>query len=227
MEQTSPAPRRRRTQPRRPGRPTGRTRDHGVIADRETLLAAAERLIRKRGPDVSLDAIAVEAGVTKPILYRGVGDRDALVQALALRLSARMAANATASVAQATAPRDALRRLVQSYLALAAEERHLYLYVTAGGASEDRVRQSLLLADDAARAFAERIAAYRTARGADPAVATVWSYGLVGALHFVTLWWLRDAALDIADVTERITDLLWSGFDLESTPAPTKSRRRR
>jgi AcrR family transcriptional regulator len=224
MEKTITTHRRRRTLPRGRGRPTGRTRDHGVIADRETLLAAAERLIRTRGPDVSLDAIAVEAGVTKPILYRGVGDRDALVNALALRLSARMAEHAAALVAQATAPRDALRRLVRSYLALAAEERHLYLYVTAGGASEDRVRQSLLLADGAARSFAERIAAYRTARGADPAVATVWSYGLVGALHFVTLWWLRDATMAIDDVTDQIAALLWSGFDLE---APVKPRRPR
>jgi hypothetical protein len=117
-----------------------------------------------------------------------------------------------------------LRRLVRSYLALAAEERHLYLYVTAGGASEDRVRRSLLLADGAARSFAERIAAYRTARGADAAVATVWSYGLVGALHFVTLWWLREPTMAIDDVTDQIAALLWSGFDLE---APAKTRRLR
>jgi AcrR family transcriptional regulator len=205
----------RRARPRRPGRPAGRTSEEGVIADRETLLAAAERLIRRRGPDVSLEAIAVEAGVTKPILYRGVGDRDALVHALALRLSVRMAEHARRIVAQATGPRDALRRLVESYLARAASERQLYLYVTAGGPSEDRVRRSLLLADGAAREFAAGIATYRTARGADPAVATVWSYGLVGALHFVTLWWLRDAVLDIGVVTDQITDLLWSGFDLE------------
>src|SRR5512139_1472828 len=101
MERTRTSQRTRRAKPRRPGRPAGRTSGDGVIADRETLLAAAERLIRKRGPDVSLDAIAVEAGVTKPILYRGVGDRDALVHALALRLSARMADQARRLVAEA------------------------------------------------------------------------------------------------------------------------------
>jgi len=216
MPPTRSAPRPRHTKPRRPGRPAGRTSDDGVIADREALLAAAERLIRQRGPDVSLDAIAVEAGVSKPILYRGVGDRDALVHALALRLSARMAARATRLVAQATAPRDALHRLVRSYLSLAGEDRHLYLYVTAGGASEDRVRQSLLLADGAAQQFAQRIAAYRAARGADPAVATVWSYAFVGALHFVTLWWLREDTVDRDVVTQQIADLLWSGIGLEA-----------
>ena len=47
------------------------------------LLDAAERLIAKNGPKVSLAAIAVEAGVSKPTLYREVGDKDELVNALA------------------------------------------------------------------------------------------------------------------------------------------------
>ena len=209
--------RRRRVEPRKRGRPAGRSSDDGVIADRETLLAAAERLIRKRGPGVSLDAIAVEAGVTKPILYRGVGDRDALVQALALRLSARMADAMERLVADAEGPRDALRRLVGTHLESAAAERHLYLYVTAGGTSEDRVRQSLLLADDAARRFEPGIAAYRTSRGADASVATVWSYAFVGALHFVTLWWLRESTLDIDAVSEQITELFWQGLSHEGS----------
>ena len=81
---------------------------------------------------------------------------------------------------------------------------------------EDRVQQSLLLADGAASQFAEPIAAYRAAQGADPAVSTVWSYGLLGALHFVTLWWLRDQETDIDLVIDRITSLLWSGMGLEA-----------
>jgi len=214
-----PTRRRRPALPRKRGRPAGRSSDDGVIADRETLLAAAERLIRKRGPGVPLDAIAIEAGVTKPILYRGVGDRDALVQALALRLTARMADAMTALVAGATGPRDALRRLVGGYFERAAADRHLYLYVTAGGTSEDRMRQSLLLADNAANRFEPGIAAYRVAAGADPAVAAVWSYAFVGALHYVTLWWLRDEALEIDAVAEQTTELLWGG--LRSRPGKT------
>ncbi len=201
--------------PRRPGRPAGRSTADGVIADREALLAAAERLIREHGPGVSLDAIALAAGVTKPILYRGVGDRDALVHALAERLATRMAEGVALLVARAPGPRDALRRLVSGYLDHACADRHLYLYVTAGGQREDRVRQSLVLADGTAQPFAERIAAYRTARGADPGVATVWAYGLVGALHFVTLWWLREGSMESDQVTDQITALLWSGLGLD------------
>lgn len=200
--------------PRRRGRPAGRTLADGVIADREQLLSAAESLIRDEGPIVSLHAIAARAGVTKPTLYREVGDRDALVLALAQRLSTRMAEALTRLVAEASAPREGLRNLVAGYLDLAARERHLYLFVTAGGPGDDRVAQSLLLADGAASQFAEPIAAYRASRGDDPTVATVWSYGLLGAMHFVTLWWLRDQAMDIDTVIDQVTLLLWSGMRL-------------
>ncbi len=182
------------------------------------LLAAAERLIRENGPSISLEAIATEAGVTKPTLYRGVGDRDALVNALAERLADRMAEAVQGQVAEASGPHQGLRSLVAAYLDFAARERHLYLFVTAGGTRDDRVQQSLLLADGAARQFSEPIAAYRAAHGADPNVATVWSYGFLGALHFATLWWLRDQAADIDIVIDQITSLLWSGMGLENSP---------
>ena len=197
---------------RGPGRPPGRSAHDGLLADREALLDAAERLIRAHGPAVTLDAIAAEAGVTKPILYRGVGDKDALVQALAERLVARMTAEVTAMVARADGPRERLARLVGGYLQLASLDHHLYLYVTAGGRSDDRVRQALLLADRSAQGFAEGIAASRAAQGADPAVAMAWAYGLIGALHFVTLWWLRDGTTDTEHVAEQVTTLLWSGL---------------
>ncbi|MGI9324822.1 MAG: hypothetical protein ACR2PZ_06350, partial [Pseudomonadales bacterium] len=109
-----------------------------------------------------------------------------------------------------------LRNLVSGYLELATQDRHLYLFVTAGGTRDDRVQQSLLLADGAAGQFAEPIAAYRQAHGADPDVATVWSYGMLGALHFITLWWLRDQPSNIERVIDQITSLLWSGLALES-----------
>mgnify|MGYP001826930383 FL=1 len=83
------------------GRPAGRTTADGVIADRETLLAAAETLIREKGPTVSLQAIAGAASVTNPTLYRELGDRDALENALAERLASRMEEAATRLVSAA------------------------------------------------------------------------------------------------------------------------------
>ncbi len=200
---------------RRRGRPAGRSAADGVIAGRERLLDAAEALIRAHGPNVSLQAIASEAGVTKPIVYREIGDRDALVDALAQRLAGRMAATLGQRAGEAGTPRDGLQNLVAGYLEVAARERNVYLFVTAGGSRKDRVQQSLLLADGAAAQLAEPIAAYRRAHGADPTVAMVWSYALLGALHFVTLKWLRDGAGDRQRVIDATSSLLWSGLETQ------------
>lgn len=205
-------------QPRRPGRPAGRTLADGVIADRETLLAAAERLITAAGPAISLDAIALEAGVTKPILYRGVGDRDSLVNALAERLNNRMASRTSQDVGQAQSPHDAIHRLVRGYLHHAQAERNIYLYVSGGSSAEDRIRDLLRLADMSARQFAAGIADYRSARGMSTQVATTWSYGLLGALHYVTLRFLRQDNGNVDEVAQELTQMLWTGFSLEGNP---------
>jgi AcrR family transcriptional regulator len=208
----------RRAVRRGPGRPAGRSALEGVLADRDALLDAAERLIRAQGSAVTLDAIAAEAGVTKPTLYRGVGDKDALVIALAERLVARMTAEVTSLVTAASGGRARMRALVGGYLEFAALNRHVYLYVTNGGRSDDRVRQALLLADRTAEGFARGIAATRASQGADASVAHAWAYAMIGSLHFVTLWWLRDGATDADKIADQITALLWSGLGGGPTP---------
>ena len=199
---------------RRPGRPTGRK----VLADRPQLLAAAERAIRSAGPDVTMEAIAAAATVTKPILYRTVGDRDALVSALAEIFVDRINDAATAAAARTRLPRTRLRSLVSAYISVVDANRNLYLFVTAGGTGLDRVSQVLLLADRSALPLARQLAAQRTAAGRDPAVAMSWAFGFIGALHFATLAWLRDEQLSAGQLVEHITELLWCGVGGNPTP---------
>src|SRR3954462_14647865 len=52
---------------------------------RSQLLEAADRVVQRDGSAVSMNAIAAEAGVTKPILYRHFGDKGGLYRALAER----------------------------------------------------------------------------------------------------------------------------------------------
>ncbi|MEV1243105.1 TetR/AcrR family transcriptional regulator [Nonomuraea sp. NPDC050022] len=52
---------------------------------RKALLDAADRVILREGPEASMAAIAAEAGITKPILYRHFGDKSGLYEALADR----------------------------------------------------------------------------------------------------------------------------------------------
>jgi AcrR family transcriptional regulator len=209
---------RARRAPRGPGRPTGGQ----VLADRAELLAAAERLIRAEGPDVSMEAIAAEASVTKPILYRGVGDRDALVAALAEIVVDRVNEAATAAVAAASDPRDGLRRLVGAFVTVVEANENLYLFVTAGGPNGDRLGQALRLADRSAAPLAEGLATLRAASGLDSSLALTWAYAVIGSLHFTTLWWLRDRTLEPTQLADHLTELLWSGLAGAVPPSPLR-----
>ncbi len=194
---------------RRPGRPSaGET-----PVDRATVLECAERLIRREGPTVSLEAIAAEAGVTKPIVYHHVGGKDAVVEGLAWRLNERHADAARDAVAGRRDPAAAIRAFVDAYLDGLERDRNLYLYVTGGGGSGGDPESVLRFADQSAAGLAERLAQLRGARTKKQrAAALPWAYGVIGMLHFVALWWLRTADRSRAELAEQLTDLLWTGL---------------
>ena len=64
---------------------TSATRQRRRVERREELLDAADRLVRNGTVEMSMDEVASEAGITKPVLYRHFGDKDGLYEALAQR----------------------------------------------------------------------------------------------------------------------------------------------
>src|SRR5262249_17476551 len=58
--------------------------DHRARRGRE-FVDAALRALEVQGPDLPMEAVAAEAGVTKPVLYRYFQDKSALVDALGER----------------------------------------------------------------------------------------------------------------------------------------------
>ena len=52
---------------------------------RREFVDAALRVLDSDGPELLMDAVAAEAGVSKPVLYRYFSDKAALIDALAER----------------------------------------------------------------------------------------------------------------------------------------------
>jgi AcrR family transcriptional regulator len=77
MKPRANEPKARSTRPRGDHEPSLQWR-----AQREELLHAAQRAIRRIGADVSMEDVAAEAGITRPILYRHFGDRRGMAEAL-------------------------------------------------------------------------------------------------------------------------------------------------
>ncbi|MBO1419620.1 helix-turn-helix domain-containing protein, partial [Streptomyces sp. FH025] len=84
---------------------------------REQLLNAADRVIQRDGPSASMNAIAAEAGITKPILYRHFGDRNGLIGALTERHTSGLLAAIRAALAEPLERRDRVEHVLDTYLA--------------------------------------------------------------------------------------------------------------
>ncbi len=198
------------SQRRRPGRPRGGQ----LLADRDELLAAALRAIGAYGPDVTMEDIAAEATVSKPILYRTIGDRAALVVALSEWMIDQITTEITAALEGHTEPRAQFEAAVRGYLAAVDSNRPLFLFVNAGGQPTDQVRR---LVDRSAQLM---IALFATspALATDPVGTRTWAYSILGAFQIVTVMWLDDDYCELDTLAADLTRLLWPGIESLGRP---------
>ena len=192
---------------RRPGRPLGGQ----LVVDREHVLDAAERVIRRDGAGSSLEAVAVEAGVTKPIVYDRVGGRADLADALAERLADRMVLATRTALAGETLSQTGLTRFIEANLRTVADHRELFLYVT-GGSTEQTALGRLSLAERSTTPLAKTLAVWRKSQGQDPKVAEAWSFAIVGMLQMISVWWITQPERAVDEVAAQISDLMWNGL---------------
>ncbi len=184
------------------------------MVDRELMLDAAERVIARDGSTASLEAIALEAGVTKPIIYARIGNRADLANALAQRLTDRLTTAAGKVIGSDRVDRTTLAAFVTTSLQTIADHRELYFYVTRGTA-DDTPQRTLYLAERSATPLADLLGRWRTRHGLDPDMALPWAYSVIGMLNLVSLWWLHESDRPADVLGGQLADLLWAGLATE------------
>jgi AcrR family transcriptional regulator len=195
-------------------------RDLVRAARREGLLDAADRAVRVHGADVAMDAVAAEAGITKPVLYRHFGDREGLLAAVAVRHAHRLVDELRVALAAEEQPRERIRTVMDTYLTFLERDPELHRFATRVApaqrqASTDEAGASPM--DDALGAVCDQVVAAvhdeLTRARCDPSPARTWGESIVGMVTLVGDRWLDDPHRpDRAELVTRLTDLLWSGF---------------
>src|SRR4051794_18212260 len=104
---------------------------------RDVLLDAADRVVQRDGSAASMNVIAAEAGITKPILYRHFGDKGGLYRALADRHSDRLLLRLRTALATRGGLRARTRATVEAYLASVEEQPQVYRFLIERAAVED------------------------------------------------------------------------------------------
>ncbi|GAU70457.1 putative TetR family transcriptional regulator [Streptomyces sp. NBRC 110611] len=183
---------------------------------RRELLEAAERIVLRDGPDASMNAIAAEAGITKPILYRHFGDKGGLYRALAVRHTDALLANLRTALDAPVLRRERVEATLDAYL-LAIEARpQVYRFLMHPSEEDNPSESGFDVGRHSApllRRLGEELAKVITDRldlGADAELkARVWGHGIVGMMHGAGDWWLRERPCSREELVRQLTDLLW------------------
>lgn len=181
-------------------------------ARRAELLDAAVRAIRRDGPRVSMDVIAAEAGVTKPIVYRHFGDRVGLASALAEQFGGALISELDAALAQDVPPDQLLRATIDAYLGFVERDPNVYSFIVGrlGAPVATEVANGLVaqVGQRVALVLGEQLRAL----GVDSGPAEPWAFGIVGMVHLAGDWWLERRTVTRARLVDDITALLWGGL---------------
>jgi AcrR family transcriptional regulator len=191
---------------------------------REQLLAAADRVVRREGSAASMNDIAAEAGITKPILYRHFGDKGGLYRQLATGYIDDLLSRLRAALATRGGLRARTRATVEAYLASIEEQPQVYRFLLERAAVEEPgVRGQV---EGFVRRFGDELAAgmlhERELAGLGERRAQVWAHGIAGMVQAAGDWWLDHPDVPRVNVVDELTALLFGEFSgLPRRPVPS------
>ncbi|MBZ3902064.1 TetR family transcriptional regulator [Streptomyces brasiliscabiei] len=183
---------------------------------RRELLEAADRVVLRDGPGASMNAIAAEAGITKPILYRHFGDKGGLYAALAQRHTDALLDSLRAALDAPAERRERVEATLDTYLAAIEARPQVYRFLmhpAEGGQPADqgfdvgRHSAPLLrrMGEELGKVIEDRLDLGPDSR----LLSRVWGHGIVGMMHAAGDWWLNERPLSRAELVRSLADLLW------------------
>lgn len=196
---------------------------------REEFVRAALRVLARSGPDLPVDAVAAEAGVSKPVLYRYFNDKAALVEALGEVGSAALLARMLPAMQSDRPPLDRVRDAVSAYFALIDEQPNLYRLLARWPCPESVQRDKDLIATTLTAILGDYLRVF----GLDSGGAEPWAYGLTGLVQSTGEWWLSRRSMSRVHVVGYVTELIWAalsgvlrdaGVALDPEPARMEDR---
>ncbi len=189
----------------------------------EQTLAVARSLFAERGyAAVTMDEVAAEVGVTKPLLYNYFGNKEGLYTACMERAGDALAATIADSVASTETPEEAMRAGGHAFFSFLDAERAAWAVLfdetlPRSGEIADRVGEyrgrilDLVTGSimgqvpphmmDAARVEVEAL-----------------SHALLGAAEALAHWWLRTEALSADEAAELLIATIEPGLQQRWAP---------
>jgi AcrR family transcriptional regulator len=190
-----------------------RWRSHRA-ARREEFVEAALRALAAHGPELGMEHVAAEAGVTKPVLYRHFTDKADLIIALGHRGTEILFERLIPAMNIEEAPIPRIRKSLDAFFSVIEEFPNLYRLLVRRSLGE--ASDSDVVAEDKeviAAALATLLGDYMRAFQLDSGAAEPWAYGIVGMVQNVGEWWLERKTMARDAVVEYLTQVIWAAID--------------
>jgi AcrR family transcriptional regulator len=183
---------------------------YGRMARRLELLEAAIEVIRREGPTASMDEIAAQAGITKPIVYRYFGDRAGVYQAVAEQYCADLTSRFQSAVATSGDLHANVVTAIDAYLAFVQADPQVHQFLLhPQHATRPAVTFGYHVGEVLADVLRQRLEAARR----DTAPAGPWGHAIAGMVQAASTWWLVSPEVPRAALVEHLSTLLWDGLD--------------
>jgi AcrR family transcriptional regulator len=189
---------------------------------REQLLDIGRRLFAERGLDgTSIEEIAAQADVSKPVVYEHFGGKEGLYAVVVDREVERFVAMATSllegddTMEKFEAAAVGLLRYIQD------NSDGFRILVRDSNPSSGSGTFASLISDIASQVEYKLDDMFKD-RGYDPKLAPMYAQMLVGMVAFTGQWWLDARKPELEEVAAHLVNLAWHGLS-ELDPKPRLS----
>ena len=179
---------------------------------REQLLGIGRRLFAERGFEgTSIEEIAAQAGVSKPVVYEHFGGKEGLYAVVVDREMDYVVRRVVEAIATGS-PRERVEQASLAFLTYVRDEPDGFAVLSQDSPlTSSRGRLSSLL-NDLAERVGDVFASSFKAAGYDPKAAPIYAHALVGMVTFVGKWWTDVRKPSVEDVAKHIGALAWMGL---------------
>jgi AcrR family transcriptional regulator len=183
---------------------------YGRMARRLELLEAAIEVIRREGPTASMDEIAAQAGITKPIVYRYFGDRSGVYQAVAEQYCADLTSRFQTAVSTSRDLRANVVTAIDAYLAFVQDDPQVHQFLLH---PQHATLPAVTFGYHVGESIADLLRQRLEAADRDTAPGGPWGHAIAGMVQAASTWWLVHPEVPRAQLVEHLSTLLWDGLD--------------
>jgi AcrR family transcriptional regulator len=191
---------------------------------RQQLLDIGRRLFAERGFEgTSIEEVASQAGVSKPVVYEHFGGKEGLYAVVVDREVSQLLSMTTGLLLEGDNTREKFLAAMVALLRYIDENADGFRILVRDSNPGSGTGTYGTMLSDIAGQVEYILGDFLLSRGQDPKLAPMYAQMLVGMVAFTGQWWLDARKPKLEEVAANLIDLAWNGLSqLDSLVKPAR-----